>query len=199
MASSSNVGGPVPVPSSNSTEGVDRVKLVFDIEEDVVAELQEFVRLSHSGLFLDAQALFDECLSPYDRWFPALAEYCDNLLRQGRYGDLRAVSADAITKFDDAHKSQLFTLMEVIAKVHQEGSVNDSFEQVWNIWRSIPIPDKGSDAKLGIKVGLRISIQPNQGIRSANVTCRIPQSLISLRSTCRSPCSYKTTRNSLPR
>ncbi|KAL8792004.1 MAG: hypothetical protein Q9195_005422 [Heterodermia aff. obscurata] len=60
----------------------------FDIEEDIEAELSEFVRLSCTGEFEQAELAFKECLSSHQNLFPVVAEYGDFLLRQEKFKDL---------------------------------------------------------------------------------------------------------------
>ena len=89
------------------------IELECEIEEDVKAELEDFVRLSHIGHFKDAHELYDECLSRYDDWFPVAAEYADCLLREGDLEQLGAFCEGASRKFQD-HEYALLKLMSGI-------------------------------------------------------------------------------------
>lgn len=90
------------------------LELDYEIEEDVKAELEDFVRLSHAGQFNDAHELYDECLSNYDSWYPVAAEYADCLLREGDFKQLEDFSGKARIKFEDPSERELFSLMKMI-------------------------------------------------------------------------------------
>ena len=89
----------------------------YEIEEDVEAELEDFVRLSHTGQFKDAHELFDECLSSHVDWYPVAAEYADCLLREGEFEQLAAFSEKASPKFQDPHENALLEMMLMIGSL----------------------------------------------------------------------------------
>ena len=100
-------------PSTNQSISSEDIllELDYEIEEDVKAELEEFVRLSHTGQFKDAHELFDECLSSHDGWYPVAAEYADCLLREGDFEQLAAFCEKALMKFPDLRETALLELM----------------------------------------------------------------------------------------
>ena len=79
--SSDSIGTSSSSESSSPDEDA-KVTVDFEIEEDVEAELSEFVRLSYNGLFSEAERNFRKCLSSHQNLFPVAAEYGDFLLRQ---------------------------------------------------------------------------------------------------------------------
>ena len=87
------------------------LELECDIEEDVEAELEEFVRLSHTGQFRDAHELFDECLSSHVDWYPVAAEYADCLFREGSFNQLEAFCDEKGMKFPDYSEWVLLYMM----------------------------------------------------------------------------------------
>ena len=91
--------------------------LEYKIEEDIEAELENFVRLNHTGQFEDAHELFDECLSSHDDWYPIAAEYADCLLRQGKFNQLSYFSWKASMTFQDAGEKTLLRLMVMIGNL----------------------------------------------------------------------------------
>ena len=109
------------VAANQSDSNEDAVlKLEYDIEEDVEAELEEFVRLSHTGQFEDAHKLFDECLSSQDDWYPIAAEYADCLLREGDLEKLAAFSEKAAVKLLEPSERTLLNLMHIISGKSKE-------------------------------------------------------------------------------
>lgn len=93
------------------------LELECEIEEDVKAELDDFVRLSHLGQFKDAHELYDECLSDHDDWFPITAEYADCLLREGNFELLAAFCEEGSMKFQDLREYALLELMGGIGEL----------------------------------------------------------------------------------
>ena len=104
---------PVPINHNKSSEDV-KLEFECEIEEDVEAELEEFVRLNRTGRFTDAHQLYDECLSSHVSWYPIAAEYADCLLREGDLEQLAVFSQKAVTDFQDHQEGILFSLMQVI-------------------------------------------------------------------------------------
>lgn len=91
-----------------------KLELECEIEEDIEAELEDFVRLNHTGQFIDAHELYEECLSTHDDWYPIAAEYADCLLREGDFAQLAAFSKRAAAIFRDRSERALFQLMHEI-------------------------------------------------------------------------------------
>ena len=60
----------------------------FEIEFDVYTALEEFVELSRSRSYNDANKYFEEVLDPYISHFPVFAEYALNLIRQDKHDTL---------------------------------------------------------------------------------------------------------------
>ena len=90
------------------------LELECDIEEDVEAELEEFVRLSHTGQFSDAHELFDECLSSHIDWYPVAAEYADCLLREGSFRQLQPFCFKVASSFTDNSETRLLDMMQIL-------------------------------------------------------------------------------------
>ena len=107
------------------------LELEYEIEEDVEAELQEFVRLSHMGQFADAHELFDDCLSGHVDWFPVAAEYADCLLRQGKFEQLAAFSATVSMEFQDPSENALLELMLILGSCLPRDLMWRRLQDVW--------------------------------------------------------------------
>lgn len=115
---------------SRSSEDV-LLELDYEIEEDVKAELEDFVRLSHSGQFKDAHELFDECLSSHDGWYPIAAEYADCLLREGDFKQLAAFCEKASMKSQDTRETALLELMFGIGSLLPRDIMWQRLQVIW--------------------------------------------------------------------
>ncbi|KAH0558559.1 hypothetical protein GP486_004786, partial [Trichoglossum hirsutum] len=125
-----------------------KFELEFCLQEDVLAELAEFVRLNHLRQFRDARLYFEKCLSNRTKnWFPAMAEYADCLLRQGLYGSLATFCRNAKDTAGDPQERQLFVLIEVLANIHREMSFENAVEQLKNTWSLVKDSFNPSDPK----------------------------------------------------
>ena len=107
------------------------LELEYEIEEDIEAELENFVRLNHTGQFEDAHELFDECLSSHDDWYPITAEYADCLLRQGKFKQLADFSRKASMKFQDPGEKMLLRLMGVIGSLDPRDVMRQQLQALW--------------------------------------------------------------------
>jgi hypothetical protein len=67
------------------TQGIE-IKLEF--EEDIEAELVDFVRLARQGLVEEAREQFKETLLPHIKLFPILAEYAEFLISEDCFTEL---------------------------------------------------------------------------------------------------------------
>jgi hypothetical protein len=85
-------------PSDASSPLDSRMQLEYAIEEDIPAELEDFVRLARLGQFMDAEELFQETLKDHVHLFPVAAEYADCLMEQGSYGKLSKIVDHCITR-----------------------------------------------------------------------------------------------------
>ena len=115
------------------------LKLNFDIEEDVEAELEEFVRLNRIGRFDEAHEVFDECLEPYQEWFPVAAEFADCLLHQCRYDALLRFTERQYDKNWGSQELNVFRLIGIRAKCHQTENVQGLIEEAVSIWLELAI------------------------------------------------------------
>ena len=105
---------------NNLVENID-FKLEFEIEEDLEAELDEFILLSHMNRFHDARELYNECLVDHQDQFLVLLEYGHCLLREYKYKRLiREVSPFQLT---DPKERAVIHLMRLIAE-HASGIDN---------------------------------------------------------------------------
>ena len=130
-----------PILTSRSEPSEDvKLELECDIEEDVEAELEEFVRLSHTGQFKDAHELYDECLSRYDTWYPVAAEYADCLLREGDFQQLVAFCQKTASNFQDPSELMLLDLIRLVGSIGIGGlSSEDAMERLQYWWRAFPL------------------------------------------------------------
>ncbi|KAK5707252.1 hypothetical protein LTR17_020885 [Elasticomyces elasticus] len=75
-----------PTTSDTLPEGLNiSLTGILNVTQDVVGDLDLFVRLSQAGHFKRAQDFFDEALEAYHMLFPILAEYADMLIRCGAF------------------------------------------------------------------------------------------------------------------
>ena len=121
---------PVPVNPSKPSDDL-KLEVECEIEEDVEAELADFVRLNHTGQFKDAHELYEECLSTHDDWYPIAAEYADCLLRQGDFAQLAAFSQRAAIRSQDPCEKALFNLMHEIGNLSSESAKWQRLESLW--------------------------------------------------------------------
>ena len=103
----------------NPSKPIEDVKLELEceIDEDVEAEFEDFVRYNQTGQFKDAHELYEECLSTHDDWYPIAAEYADCLLREGDFAQLAAFSQRAAIRSQDPNERALFNLMHGIGNL----------------------------------------------------------------------------------
>jgi hypothetical protein len=122
--------GPSSIKGSEGPVEIDFFKFELedmDIDEDVEAELQDFVRLARLELFEAASEWFQKCLSRHQSMFPVLVEHLDMLLQARRYQDV--VNLPDIEMQEDPEKnlaahdeanqddiSQLLASMQTLAK-----------------------------------------------------------------------------------
>ena len=109
------------------------LELEYEIEEDIEAELDNFVRLNHTGQFEDAHELFDECLSSHNDWYPIAAEYADCLLREGKFKQLADFSRKASMTFRDPSEKMLLLLMGVIANLAPRDVMRQQLQALWPV------------------------------------------------------------------
>ncbi|KAL4741643.1 hypothetical protein BDV11DRAFT_168009 [Aspergillus similis] len=97
--------------------------------EDVEEEIHHFVRLSRKGNYSEAQAFFDRTLAKYGKLFPALAEYADMLLDQGRYGqaaEFLSHNLAMMSKDTPFNEIQLLRLMKSLADAYSKGALRSA-------------------------------------------------------------------------
>ena len=119
--------------TTNESGSSQDVILEFDyeIEEDVEGELEEFVRLSHTGQFKEAHELFDECLQRHIDWYPVAAEYADCLLREGQFEQLAAFSQKAAMTFQETSENALLDLMLMIGSLLPRDVIWQRLQDLW--------------------------------------------------------------------
>ena len=119
--------------TTNQNQSSEDVALELEckIEEDVTAELEDFVRLSHTGQFKYAHELYDECLSSYDHWFPVAAEYADCCLREGSFDQLAAFCEEASVKFLDPREYALLELTGGIGELLPRDAMWRRLQCLW--------------------------------------------------------------------
>ena len=119
--------------STNQSEPSEDVglELECEIEEDVNAELEDFVRLSHMGQFKDAHELYDACLSSYDLWFPVAAEFADCCLREGTFERLAAFCEETSLKFQDPREYAILELMGGIGSLLPRDAMCRRLQCLW--------------------------------------------------------------------
>lgn len=126
-----------------------RMQLEFAIEEDIPAELEDFVRLSRLGLFKDALEMFDQTLRDHANLFPVAAEYADGLLEQGSYGKLKefVLKAERSTWEDD--ENDVFELLLAFSNIKINGELHGALvvARKWYDKQTKP-PEQFSEAEI---------------------------------------------------
>ncbi|KAM0797572.1 hypothetical protein BDR22DRAFT_892203 [Usnea florida] len=117
--------------NQSETSADIELELEYEIEEDIEAELENFVRLNHTGQFEDAHELFDQCLSSHDDWYPIAAEYADCLLREGKFKQLADFSRKASMTFQEPGEKTLLLLMEMIGKRAPRDIMRQQLQALW--------------------------------------------------------------------
>lgn len=108
------------------------LRLEGEIEEDVVGELESFVRHSKFGIYTTARAIFAEALVPHRSWFPVAAEFAEMLLEQG---DFRALESFATEMSEPSHtpfyraELELFRLFRAMARIHTAGLLKEALQE----------------------------------------------------------------------
>ncbi|KAK5725047.1 hypothetical protein LTR17_013338 [Elasticomyces elasticus] len=87
---------PTPIASTEGTPLSGSLHLT----QDVVGDLDLFVRLAQAGHFDRAQAFFDEALKYFETQFPVLAEYADILIERGAFRQAKAVLDSALANLN---------------------------------------------------------------------------------------------------
>ena len=140
------------VAANQEKPGEDvHLQLEYEIEEDVGAELEEFVRLNHSGQVKDAHKLYDHCLIGHEDWFPVAAEYADCLLREGNFADLAKFGKNKAATFSDPYEKALLYLMGSIGDCLERDASDDLWnvaKQTWSLLPMAPLYFSLEDTKL---------------------------------------------------
>jgi hypothetical protein len=122
------------------------LKLDYEIEEDVGAELEEFVRLND-----EAHQLYQECLSAHQDWFPVMAEFADCLLRECKFSLLSKFITDTterlLSSSQPQQESQILVLMQAIANYRLTGQLEDTIIKSPSIWATINLKQPFSSPK----------------------------------------------------
>ncbi|KAL6712941.1 hypothetical protein ACLMJK_009496 [Lecanora helva] len=110
----------------------------FDVEEDVEAMLEEYVRLSHECEFEEANTLFDEQLEPHLDWYPVAAEHADCLLRQGHCRALSlSVSKDLSSYKYLPEERAVLELLRAIARCYETKDPLGLVNEVTATWSEL--------------------------------------------------------------
>ena len=140
------------VAANQDKPGEDvHLQLEYEIEEDVEAELEEFVRLNHSGQMKDAHKLYHDCLSGHEDWFPVAAEFADCLLREGNIAKLAKFGKGKAATFSDPYEKALLFLMGSIGDCVERDDSNhlwDVAKQTWSMLSLEPPYTSLGDTKL---------------------------------------------------
>ena len=140
------------VAANQEKPGEDvHLQLEYEIEEDVEAELEEFVRLNHSGQIKDAHKHYDDCLIWHEDWFPVAAEYADSLLREGNFAKLAKFGKRKAATFSDPYEKALLFLMGSIGDCVERDASDDLWDvakQTWSLLSLEPPYTSLGDTKL---------------------------------------------------
>ncbi|RYP05470.1 hypothetical protein DL765_009834 [Monosporascus sp. GIB2] len=113
----------------NSDGDIGLLDMEFDIEEDIQAELEDFIFLSRLGLFREARELFKQNLEPHLGFFPVLAEFADMLLEEGAYAELSQLLMNPTKTGFSESECQLLALMKALSEAYIEQKLSETKEQ----------------------------------------------------------------------
>lgn len=133
-----------------------------DIEEDVVEEIEDFVRLSRLGNFGKGKELYEAALSSHKAIFPVAAEYADFLFEQGSYGRLTEFIEQVMEDIKQKKSSftereaQLFKIMQAVSNSHRDRNIADALEQARAVLQELHTidPNKPSDVEVRFTMSL---------------------------------------------
>jgi len=101
----------------------------LDIEEDIPAEVESFVRLVRLGRFTEAFESFELILKENPGAFPVVIEYADALLEQGNYRRLTAYLEEVVESSQSSFREDelvLLRLMKSYAEIHFLGQLRNA-------------------------------------------------------------------------
>ncbi|ETN45459.1 uncharacterized protein HMPREF1541_09291 [Cyphellophora europaea CBS 101466] len=96
----------------------------LDLEEDVVAELEQFVLFARLGLDDKCHTMFKETLEPYTWCFPVFAEYAEFLVRTMNREALRQLLKNPGTKAFAADELELLMVLEPLSRLSDDTDKN---------------------------------------------------------------------------
>ncbi|KAL3459048.1 hypothetical protein BJX64DRAFT_291591 [Aspergillus heterothallicus] len=120
---------------SAGLQGCYTLPLEFELEEDVEAELQHFVKLSRTGNYAAAHDFFNNTLRHHDHLFPVIVEYADMLLEQGCYGPAAEFLTGKIQSCHgllDPEEIQLLKLMNCLSNIYSKGALRPALVEAKN-------------------------------------------------------------------
>ena len=137
---------------SGDRVGDNVITMEFDIEEDIPAELEEFVLHSRLGLFQTGLQIFNQTLERHSNLFPIVAEFADFLLEQQHYQRLSDFLSPLLAngRFQE-DEEQLLLLLKALSDLHISGSLSKALSDArhWhtNMQNTKP-PDRFTEAEV---------------------------------------------------
>ncbi|KAL5043116.1 hypothetical protein BDW71DRAFT_210574 [Aspergillus fruticulosus] len=142
---------PLPAEYDEVLPNGTTVPLELGFEEDVEKELHHFVKLFRMGNYSEAQAFFDCTLGKHNKFFPAIAEYADMLLEQGRYGRAAEFLSDhlaALSGSSQINEIQLLRLMKSLADAYSKGALRSALVEAQQARELLALQNDGASGNL---------------------------------------------------
>ena len=111
----------------------------FEIEFDIYTALEEFVELSRSKSYNDANKYFEEVLHPYMKYFPVFAEYAFNMIRQAKYDTLgRTLKFRVVNKEVQNEERSFLEFLELHVDFERGGKARRVLDRLRQLYSRIP-------------------------------------------------------------
>ncbi|KAK5448135.1 hypothetical protein LTS15_009159 [Exophiala xenobiotica] len=101
-----------------------QIPLEFEFEEDIEAELVDFVRLARQGLVEEARVQFNETLSPHINVFPVLAEYAEFLMSVNCFTEILRI----LPRKSETYSPDEWWLIKLLGALAQSHAEHDTVE-----------------------------------------------------------------------
>jgi hypothetical protein len=128
-----------------------------DVQEDIPAELEAFIRLNRLGRFGEAKAFFEDALRPYVNLFPVFVEYADLLLEQGDFRGLSEFLDSIPNELFSAEETELISLLKALSDIYLHGALQSGLDQARRAWSFLKSQQLGPD---GLPSDVQVSTAP---------------------------------------
>jgi hypothetical protein len=104
----------------------------FEVEEDLEAEIEQFVALKRRCEYEAAHEAFNNTLLRHISFFPVIAEYADLLLEETKYRMLLEfvnIQLECLGDMLREEEAELLRIMRALARIHTYGALGPAREQ----------------------------------------------------------------------